>query len=185
MKPGSPEKREFEYIRHGTRCLLAAMDVASGQLLTAHVRATRTEADFVDLVAATVATAPTERWFLVMDNLNTHQSATLVTWVAEQLELDLDLGQKGQFGILKDMQSRRDFLSDPDHRICFIYTPKHCSWLNQIELWFSILVRRLLGRATFRTTDELRERILAFVDFFNTTLAKPFKWTYKGKPLAA
>ncbi len=185
MKPGSPEKREFEYIRPGTRCLLAAMDVASGQLLAAHVRATRTEVDFVDLVAATVATAPAERWFLVMDNLNTHQSATLVKWVVAQLELDLNLGPKGQSGILKDMQSRREFLSDPDHRICFIYTPKHCSWLNQIELWFSILVRRLLGRATFRTTNELRDRILAFVDFFNTTLAKPFKWTYKGKPLAA
>lgn len=185
MKPGHIEKREFEYIRRGTQCLLASMDVATGSVLAAHVGPTRTEEDFVELIKATVETAPKARWYLVMDNLNTHQSASLVEWVAETLQLDVDLGKKGRRGILKSMQSRREFLSDSNHRIQFVYTPKHCSWLNQIELWFSILVRRLLKRASFRSTDELKRRILDFVSFFNATMAKPFEWTYKGKPLAA
>lgn len=185
MVPGQIEKREFEYRRRGTQCLLASMDVATGSILAAHVGPTRTEDDYLELVRATVETAPRARWYLVADNLNTHQSASLVEWVADQLDVDVDLGKKGQRGILKSMQSRRDFLSDPSHRIQFLYTPKHCSWLNQIELWFSILVRRLLKRASFRSTDELKRRILDFVSFFNATMAKPFEWTYKGKPLAA
>lgn len=183
MRPGHIEKHEFEYVRHGTQCLLASMDVATGSILAAHVGPTRTEGDFVKLVEATVETSPDARWYLVMDNLNTHQSASLVKWVAEQLELHIELGQKGQRGILKSMKSRREFLSEPSHRIKIIYTPKHCSWLNQIELWFSILVRRLLKRASFHSTKELKQRILDFVDFFNATMAKPFQWTYKGKAL--
>ena len=75
------------------------------------------------------------------------------------------------------------FLQDVSHRIRFVYTPKHTSWLNQIELWFSILVRRLLKQGSFSSVYELKERILAFIEYFNCTMAKPFKWTYKGCPL--
>jgi transposase len=81
------------------------------------------------------------------------------------------------------MKTRAEFLSDASHRIRFLYTPKHTSWLNQIELWCSILVRRLLKGGNFTSIEDLRERILAFIDYFNKTMAKPFKWTYTGRPL--
>jgi transposase len=76
-------------------------------------------------------------------------------------------------------------LTDKTHRIRVVYTPKHTSWLNQVEIWFSILVRRLLKRASFTSVQDLHDRVLAFIEYFNTTLAKPFKWTYKGRPLSA
>jgi hypothetical protein len=137
-------------------------------------------------VQAVVATDPTAiRWHFVVDNLNIHLSASLVRWVATESDLDINLGEKGKSGILHTKQSRAAFLSDPSHRIVFHYTPKHCSWLNQIEIWLSILVRKLLRRASFSSLDDLRAKVLAFIDYYNTTMAKPFKWTYQGKPLLA
>lgn len=183
MEPGKPERQEFEYTRHGTRCLFAGLEVATGRILAPSVGPTRKEEDFAAHVAKTLRTDPEAEWIFVVDQLNTHQSETLVRWVAKECGVDVPLGVKGRRGILRSMKTRRRFLEDPAHRIRFMYTPKHCSWMNQVELWFSILVRRLLKRASFSSTQELEERLLAFIDYFNETLAKPFAWTYTGRPL--
>lgn len=184
MKPGSPEKREYEYIRHGTQTLIASFDVATGQLFGT-VGDSRTEVDFVQHVEQLIDTHPDDEWIFILDQLNTHKSETLVKMVHERCGLQLDLGVKGSKGILCSMKTRADFLQNESHRIRIIYTPKHCSWLNQVEVWFSILSRRVLKRGSFKSKEALRQRLLNFIDYFNKTLAKPFKWTYKGRPLCA
>src|SRR3712207_2445578 len=119
----------------------------------------------------TVASDPKAEWILITDQLNTHQSESLVKWVAQQCGIDTDLGIKGEKGILKSMATRAEFLQDKNHRIRFVYTPKHSSWLNQVELWFSILVRRLLKRGNFTSVEDLRQQILSFIAYFNLTIA--------------
>ena len=148
-----------------------------------HIGPSRTNEDFASHVAQTIATDPDAGWIFVVDQLNIHQSEALVKLVAKELGIELELDRKGNLKNIKAMASRRTFLSDRTHRIQFVYTPKHTSWLNQIELWFSILVRKLLKRGSFTSVEDLRQRILAFIEYFNRALAKPFKWTYKGRPL--
>lgn len=158
--------------------------MAQGQIATASVGDTRTEADYLNHLQQLLATDPkASKWHLVMDCLNTHQSESLVRWVAQTEGLDIDLGVKGESGMLQSMPSRAEFLRNPNHKIVFHFTPKHCSWLNQIEMWFGILVRKLLKRANFISKAQLKTRLLEFIDYFNRTMAKPFKWTYHGKAL--
>lgn len=183
MMPGKPALVEHEYKRHGTQTLIANLEIATGNCIAPSIGKRRTEADFAAHIRQTVATDPEAEWIFIVDQLNTHQSASLVRLVAELCHLKLDLGCKGKEGILKSVATRRAFLQDESHRLRFVYTPKHTSWLNQIEIWFSILARRLLKRGSFSSVEELRERILAFIDYFNRTMAKPFKWTYAGRPL--
>jgi transposase len=185
MKPGLVERPEYAYIRHGTQCLIANFNVATGEIIAPSIGATRTEEDFAAHIAQTIATDPEAPWIFIVDQLNIHQSETLVRLVARACRIEEDLGEKEKRGVLKSMQTRAEFLSDVSHRIRFLYTPKHTSWLNQIEMWFSILVRRLLKRGNFTSVEDLRERLLAFINYFNRTMAKPFKWTYTGRPLTA
>jgi len=182
MQPGQVERREFEYIRHGTLSLIANFEVATGQVVAPSIGPRRTEADFASHITDTIDTDPQASWVFITDQLNIHQSETLVQLVAERCGITDELGEKGEKGILQSMASRAAFLSDPTHRIQFVYVPKHTSWLNQIEIWLSILVRRVIKRGNFTSVDDLRTKLLAFIDYFNRT-AKPFRWTYAGRPL--
>lgn len=184
MKPGLPERREVEYVRHGTLCLIANLEVATGRLLAPTLGPTRTEEDFAAHIKHTVALAPQAGWVFVADNLNTHQSESLVRFVAEACNIEVELGKKYGNGVLKSMATRAAFLSDPTHRIRFVYTPKHCSWLNQIEIFFSVIAKRVLRRGSFVSLEQLQDRVLAFIHFYNERSAKPYRWTFTGRPLA-
>jgi hypothetical protein len=183
-KPGQEARMEFEYKRHGTQTLIANFHVVTGQVISPTVQATRTEVDYVAHIDRTVATDPEAGWVFVNDQLNIHQSEGLVKFVAKACGIDEQtLGKKGKSGVLKSLKSRKAFLSDLSHRIRFVYTPKHCSWLNQVEIWFSILARRVIRRGSFTSKEDLRSKILSFIDYFNQVLAKPFKWTFTGQVL--
>ncbi|HEX6553720.1 MAG TPA: transposase [Ktedonobacteraceae bacterium] len=182
MQPGHVLRREFEYIRHGTLSWFINFDVVTGQVIEPSWGPTRTEEDALAHIKRLVASDPkATKWHLMLDNLNIHQSESLVRWVAEREGIAPEtLGVKGKYGILHTMESRAAFLHDPAHTVVFSYTPKHASWMNQVEIWLSILVRKLLKRGNFLSLDDLRAQILAFITYYNATMAKPIKWTYTG-----
>jgi putative transposase len=182
MQPGHVLRREFEYIRHGTLSWFINFDVVTGHVIEPSWGPSRTEEDALAHLQRLIASDPkATKWHVMLDNLNIQQSEALVRWVAEREGMAAEmLGLKGKSGILQSMESRATFLHDPTHQVVLYYTPKHASWMNQVEIWLSILVRKLLKRGNFRSLHDLRDQILAFIAYYNRTMAKPIKWTYTG-----
>jgi hypothetical protein len=176
-QPGKPEKREFEYIRLGTRTLITTFCVPTGEVVW-DLGPTRTNLDFrghVLRVAAHYRDLKKFDW--VVDNLNTHMSLELCEVMAYLNELPFEPAR------LKTQQQRGVWLSDPSHKHVFHYTPRHGSWLNQVELFFSVLARQFLRRGDFGSIKEFEERLAAYLEEYNQEKAQPYRWTYTGEPL--
>ena len=177
--PGIPALHEFEYIRHGTISLVAFLRVADGRIQTPYLNSTRNEEYFCNAVRQLIAEDTDKNYIIICDGLNTHKSEGLVRLVAQKCFITVDLGIKGKKGILESMKSRESFLMDENHRIRFVYTPKHSSWVNQIEIWFGIINRKLLKKGSYKTVEEMAQSILKFIKQYNLT-ANAFNWKYAG-----
>jgi transposase len=182
-RPGQVAKIECQYTRHGTVCLTGNWDVVEGQMIATTIDETRNNRDFANHIKRTIQTNHQAGWVFVVDNLNTHCGEELVRMVANELGIDEQtLGQARKHGILKTMKTRREFLSDPTHRIRFVYIPKHSSWLNQVEVIFGVISRRVMRGGSFTSQADLKAQLNAFIEYFNRTYAKPMNWTYNGRP---
>ncbi len=179
-KPGMVERKGPEYVRNGTSSLIAALNVKTGQIQEYSLGGTRKEEDYLQHVKAIVATNPDGEHIIICDQLNIHKSEALVKWVAEQVGFKQDLGAKRKNGILKSMKSRMEFLENKEHRIRFLYTPKHCSWMNQIENWFGKLQKQVINRGEFDSVVKLENKIDSYISYYNNCLAKPCKWKFNG-----
>ena len=146
-------RREFEYIRHGTRCLLAAFDVRTGRVI-AELVPRRTGEALVAFMERVAAAFPGKTINVVWDNLNTHGDGKTARWTR--------------------------FNERNGGRFRFVRTPIHASWLNQVEIWFSILQRRVIKFGDFKSADMLAERVLGFAGVWNTVEGHPFKWTWRS-----
>ncbi len=179
--PGRVERREFEYRRHGTRCLIGSLVVPTGQILGS-VTARRGRWDFVRHIRDVVVQFPhVKRFHWVMDNLNTHWTLELCRYFA----VESGCWVKGQEKRLRTGKERRALLTSGCGRHVVHFTPKHGSWLNQIEIWFGVLSRRVLRRGDFTSVADLTKKILAYIAYYNAHFAHPYEWTYTGKPGAS
>ena len=182
---GRTLRQESEYTRHNTIGFTGATDVSTGEIMNYVLSPTRTEQDYCQFIAQTAeiafADGKTEKIVILADQLNTHMSESLVRWVVAYCAIiGIELGKKGKDGILKNKESRKQFLEDPSHKVRFIFTPKHCSWLNPIENWFAKLQTQLLNKGNFQSLEILKQKIQRYIEYYNKYAAKPIKWQFKG-----
>jgi len=177
------EKQEFNYKRHGTQALIANLEIATGKSICPTIGDTRTEIDFANHIKQTIQSDPKSEWIFIVDQLNTHKSETLVKLIAQNIQDEQDLGLKGKSGILQNMPSRKKYLENKEHRIRFVYVPKHCSprcrgrlWLNLVECFFSAFSKRVLKRGDFTSKGDLRQKMLDYIQYYNKYLASVFNW---------
>jgi hypothetical protein len=176
-QPGKPAKVEFDYIRHGTRCLLNTFCVPTGKVVW-DLLPTRTSVDWAAHLRHVAGQFPgMKRYDWIVDNLNTHWSLEVCQLVAELSDLQIDKRQ------LRTGAQRKAFLTDDSHKYVMHFTPVHGSWLNQVELFFSVLARRFLRRRVFTSMSDFEERLQAWLEKYNSKQAHAYKWTYAGKPL--
>jgi hypothetical protein len=176
-QPGKPAKVEADYIRYGTRCLLTTFCVPTGKVVW-DLLPTRTAVDWAAHLRHVAEQFPgMKRYDWIVDNLNTHWSLTVCLLVAQLCDLEIDKRQ------LRTGTQRRAFLRDESHKYVFHFTPIHGSWLNQVELFFSVLARRFLRRGVFASMADFEERLRAWLERYNSQHAHPYKWTYSGQPL--
>ena len=175
--PGRIQLIEHEYIRHGTCCLTAGLQVATGEIIgmLSQRRRAKEFAEFIEWIGNYYSQA--KKIHIVLDNLNTHYHKLVCQAVSKLC--------KCAFRPVGTGNERKVFLSLPEKRIVFHFTPTHASWLNQIEIWFSVLARKLIQRGDFVSLADLEDKIIKFIEYYNRYLAKPYRWTYTGKPLAA
>lgn len=180
--PGQVGKAECQYTRHGTLSLTGSWDVVAGQMTTTAIAKTRNAEDFAAHIMATISSDPDGEWIFVMDNLNTHYGEPIVRAIAKQLGIEEStLGDKEKrTGILGSVASRKAFLTDPSHRIRFVFIPKHSSWLNQIEMIFGVISRRVMRNGDFTSVQDLEDKLRRFVEYYNRTFAKPVNWKHDG-----
>lgn len=175
------KRKEFEYKRNGTTTLIAALDVATHEIIHQRIHPTRKEEDFLLFAQQTAQKFPqNDQIVFLADQLNTHLSESLVRWVAQDQNDLQDLGIKDKSGILKSIKTRKAYLQDPNHRIRFVYTPKHCSWLNPIENWFAKLQRHVITGGNFPSVEDLTQKIEDYIPYYNRCLRKKINWTFKG-----
>ncbi len=181
LSRGGHRRREFEYKRNGTTCLIAAFDIGTGKISHALLTPTRKEDDFAQFVKETLQKYPNgDEIILMTDQLNTHLSESLVRLIADKISFKDELGIKEKEGILKNQETRRVFLEDEKHRIRILYTPKHCSWLNPIENWFAKLNRQTLTHCNFEYFYILNKTIFDYIEYYNICLFKPLNFHFKG-----
>jgi transposase len=178
-QPGRIERREFEYLRHGTRCLIGSLIVPTGQIIGS-VTEQRGRWDFVRHIRDVVEAFPhIKRFHWVMDNLNTHWTLELCRYLSK------DSGCWSEELPLRKGKERRAFLTKGMERHIVHFTPKHGSWLNQIEIWFGVLSRRVLRRGDFTSVEDLTAKMLKYIEYYNKHHAHAYEWTYTGQPGAS